>query len=620
MKLRNDDAFAFVKTSIDVHTLGISTIMSFIRECGYKVYMASEEVQNAVTDIKKINNLSFVKRWIEDNGITQIAFSYRLDPNDGMDYFCNFYYLLKDSKMFESDGGMIRGLSFAGLPDTCDLIRRKLGDDILLFPGDETPIESLKKYGVTEDQFPKTLVQNNSYDNMRWDFAKKLIAGEKYKHVSFQNHYGYKECGTANDTYESRLDYSRLHHSLPIIRAHVGPYNSNRLEALKEFTSWVKDLSQSRLLDVLSIGSSQLTQSNFGENWDGKHNGGGVPINSEIEYKQIADAAKPMLVRTYAGTKNVPYMAMIHERSLNISWHALSLWWFCEIDGRGKNTVLENLKEHLETIKYIASTGKPFEPNVPHHFAFRGADDITYIVSGYLAAKTAKKYGITHLILQNMLNTPKYTWGVQDLAKGRAMLKLVRGLEDSNFKVSLQTRAGLDYFAPDIEKAKIQLASVTALMDDIEPDNANSPEIIHVVSYSEAVRLATPPIIKESIQITLSALNEYRYLRKSGKIENMTYNKEVDDRFNNLYNESREAISFLENHIPNLYTPEGLFSVFKNGYFPVPYMPDYDHKYPNATKWMTAIKNGGVWVVDDKGNVMSTIYRYKTIFDKGGIS
>lgn len=124
------------------------------------------------------------------------------------------------------------------------------------------------------------------------------------------------------------------------------------------------------------------------------------------------------------------------------------------------------------------------------------------------------------------------------------MLRLVRELEDENFSVHLQSRAGLDYFSPDLEKAKIQLAAVTALMDDIEPDNENSPEIIHVVSYSEAVRLATPPVINESIKITLAALKEYRKLRVSGKIENMQYNKELLEKTDNMYCEAKEAIIF----------------------------------------------------------------------------
>ena len=278
--------------------------------------------------------------------------------------------------------------------------------------------------------------------------------------------------------------------------------------------------------------------------------------------------------------------------------------------------MLENLREHIETIRYIASTGKPLEPNVPHHFAFRGADDPTYVISAYLAAKTAKKFGIRHLILQNMLNTPKYTWGVQDLAKGRAMLRLVRSLEDADFRVSLQARAGLDYFAPDLEKAKVQLAEVTALMDDIEPDNPDSPEIIHVVSYSEAVRLATPPVIEESIRITLTALHEYRRLRREGAIENMACDRDVADRERDLCDECREAIALLERTYSDLYTPEGLFRLFERGFLPVPYMPDIHRKYPMATAWRTAIRNGGIRVVDDDGNVIRTADRYRKIIDR----
>ena len=230
----------------------------------------------------------------------------------------------------------------------------------------------------------------------------------------------------------------------------------------------------------------------------------------------------------------------------------------------------------------------------------------------------AKKLGIKHLILQNMLNTPKQTLGVQDLAKGRTMLRLVRELEDSDFKVSLQLRAGLDYFAPDLEKAKIQLAAVTALMDDIEPENDDSPQIIHVVSYSEAVRLATPPVIEESIKITLSALREYRKMRKMGLVENMKYNDDVKFREENLYAECRGAIDLLEKNIPNLYSAEGLYKVFKDGFFPVPYLLDLQNKYPKAKNSYTAVKNGGVKVVDEKGEIIDTLKRYKKIIEDGG--
>ena len=616
MKLLDSEVFGFLKTEVDVHTMGMSTMSNLLRECGYKTVIAPAEVMRAASDVRKVNNIGLLIKWINDNNISRLSFSYRLDPIEGRDYFCNIFYQLKGRKMFIEDGGIIKGISFAGLPDTCVLVKKVLGDQVIYFPGDETAEESLARYGVPKEKISSVLTQTNQYDKARWDFAKKLIEEERYKDVGIPDHYGYKEAGKSDDSYIKRLNYCKEKHSLPIIRVHAGPYNPDRLEAIKEYKSWVKELAATRLLDVLSIGSSQLTQSNFGENWEGKHNGGGVPINSEIEYKEIAEIAKPMLVRTYSGTKDVPWMAQMHERTLNISWHALSFWWFCELDGRGNNELLENLREHLEAVRYIATTGKPLEPNVPHHFAFRGADDVTYVVSAYLAAKTAKKLGIKHLILQNMLNTPKQTWGVQDLAKGRTMLKLVRELEDSDFKVSLQLRAGLDYFAPDLEKAKIQLAAVTALMDDIEPENDDSPQIFHVVSYSEAVRLATPPVIEESIKITLSALREYRKMRKLGLVENMKYNDDVKFREENLYAECRGAIDILEKNIPNLYTAEGLYKVFREGFFPVPYLLDLQGKYPKAKNNFTAIKNGGVRVVDEKGEIIDTLKRYRQIIDR----
>lgn len=615
MMLQNNEIFGLVKTGIDVHTLGITTISNLLKDCGYECHIAPLEISLAIENIHKLNNFSLLQRWITDHHISRIGFSYRLDPHAAKDYFGHLLYELKAHNLFVENGGGLRSLFFAGLPDACKLIQQAFGSDILVFPGDETPIESLKKLGVPNWKLPKDLQMTSEYDNMLWSFAKELIENNRYASISPRNHIGYEEAGTETDSFIKRLEYAREKHNLPLIRAHVGPYNPNRLEAIKEFLSWEKELARAGFLDILSIGSSQLTQSNFGEDWEGRPNGGGLPVNSEIEYKMIKEAAFPMLVRTYAGTKNVPDMAVMHERCLNISWHALSFWWFCEIDGRGTNTVLENLREHIQTLRYIASTGKPLEPNVPHHFAFRGADDITYIISAYLAVKTAKKMGIRHLILQNMLNTPKYTIGLQDLAKGRALLRLVKELEDQNFKVYLQTRAGLDYFSPNLEKAKIQLAAVTALMDDLEPDNRNSPEIIHVVSYSEAVCLATPPIINESIKITLAALDQYRYLRLCGKIEHMGYHLELNERTNSLYSEAKNSISLLEKCIPDLYTAAGLYRVFENGFFPVPYIFDPQNKFPKATQWSTTIKSGGIRVIDEKGNVIDTTDRYRKILE-----
>lgn len=138
-------------------------------------------------------------------------------------------------------------------------------------------------------------------------------------------------------------------------------------------------------------------------------------------------------------------------------------------------------------------------------------------------------------------------------------------------------------------------------------------EIIHVVSYSEAVRLATPPVIADSIKITLEALYRYRILRRSGKIENMAYNKDLEERTQAMYIEAKESIELLEKEVKNLYTPDGFYKIFQEGFFPVPYLLDPEKKYINATRWNTAIKNGGIRVIDEKGNIIDTRERYKNI-------
>jgi len=402
-----------------------------------------------------------------------------------------------------------------------------------------------------------------------------------------------------------RLDYNFKGGFQPLIRAHSGPYSPDmtRTDCIKQYLQWCKTLAESGYLDILSIGSSQLSQSNFGESWNGKINGGGVPVNSEKEYIDIWKAANPMLVRTYSATKNVRDMAEMYERTIHIAWHALSLWWFDELDGRGTNNLYQNLNEHIDTMRYVALTNKPVEANVPHHFAFRGCDDVTYILSEVLAAKMAKKCGVTSFILQNMLNTPRSTWGIQDIAKSRVVLKLVKELEDKNFRVIFQTRAGLDYFKPDIEKAKVQLASVTAMMDDIDPYNVYNPEIIHVVSYSEALYLATPEIINDSIKITRTSLRKYRQRKKELQIIERAEEKIVV-RMEQLETDVRKLLNAMEVNIPNLYSARGLYTAFVAGWLPVPQLWSESEEFKMAKQWEVQMHNGGL-EVEDKGIIMS---------------
>ena len=614
-EIHKDDVFALVKPGVDVHTLGISIVSQLLTNVGYEVHIADAVISAALDEISKLNNIDYFENWVKTNNITCIGYSYRLDPKQAQIAFGKFYYQLENNKLLIKNGGKIKKVFFAGLPDACKLIEKEYNGEVSVFKGDETPLETLTKIGIPLYLIPTAIKEGSSYDNARFQFAQKLISDEKFLNLEPVNRSGYNTYGTVYDNIIDRINYSRIHSLPPLFRVHVGPYNPNYTEAVKEFKSWVKTLAKTGYLDIVSIGSSQLTQSNFGENWEDKPNGGGVPINSALEYREIWEAGRPMLFRTYSGTRNVPQLAQIHELSLNICWHALSFWWFCVIDGRGAYSVYENLKQHIKTLEFIAKTNKPFEPNIPHHFSFRGGDDITYVASAYIAAKTAKKYGIKTMILQNMLNTPKYTSGIQDLAKSRVMLRLVRLLEDQTFKVFFQPRAGLDYFSPDIEKAKTQLAAVTALMDDIEPENPQSPDMIHVVSYSEASHLATPEIINESIRITTQALISYRVEKKKRGFQPFYKEEDVMQREKELYVDVKQIIEAIEENVPDPYSPEGLYKIFASGFLVAPYLWEGKEEFKNAIKWQTTIKDGSVKIIDNKGKELKPAKRIPSILN-----
>lgn len=612
--VNRNDVFGLIRPDNDAHTLGISAVATLIEECGFKVIIGDAGITAAVAEIQRPENISLLCRWISGNKITRLGFSYRLDPADAQLSFGKVYNLLKQNNMFKEQGGTLVQVYFSGLPEACNRIKDEYLNRIPVFMGDETQMETAKKLGIPESAIPRTISEGSKYDDDRMAFARDMIRSGEYNFLPPNRRFAYTSYGSRKDTLRERIYYNRRPGYPPLMRVHAGPYNSDYARARKEFNSWLKILAETSYLDIISIGSSQLSQSDFGTEWGDKPNGGGVPINSEQDLVDIYNASRPMLVRTYAGTRNIPYLAGVYERTINIAWHALSFWWFNMIDGRGPYTVRKNLEEHLETLKYIAKTGKPFEPNIPHHFAFRGADDYSYVLSSYLAAKTAKKAGVRYFVLQVMLNTPKSTWGVQDLAKARALLKLIRELEDARFTVFLQPRAGLDYFSPDLEKAKAQLAAVSAMMDDIEPENENSPDIIHVVSYCEAVKLATPDFINESIQITSKAISEYRKLKKSGMIDNMINNVDVQERTDDLYNEVRSIVATIEKNIPEPYSVEGLYTIFKKGVMPVPYLWEGREEFSEAVKWKTGIVNGGIKVIDENGKPVDPGLRVKQIF------
>lgn len=611
------DVIGLAKTEVDAHTLGISRIEEILTESGFKTIVSNNTLTKAFSDPKVPENFSLIRNWISENRISVLGFSYRLNTDNSVEIFQKLMEQLIDGKFFSDQQGPLKRVCFAGLPDAAGIVKNRYKDRVSVFLGDESVVESLSILGIDPSLAPKSMTEIHPYDSFLKDFGTDILKSGNFSSVIPIDRSSSKNYGIYSERLIDRIDHGRKNNLPPLIRAHAGPYSENRIEAVKEFISWAKKLSLSGYLDILSIGTSQLTQERFNEDWEGRQNGGGVPINLPEEYEMISAASKPMLVRTYSGTANIKELAKIYEENLNISWHALSLWWFSQIDGRGPNSVSDNIKEHFDTIRYIATTGKPYEANVSHHFAFRGSDDITYIVSAVLAARSAKKLGIHDFILQIMLNDPKHTWGVNDLAKASATLELVRESEDAGFSVYLQTRAGLDYLSHDIETAKVQLASVTAMMDDIEYDNPNSPDIIHVVSYSEGNYLATPEIIDESIKITRYSLDVYRKMKATGDSFDIRNNPDMLNRKKYLLSGARSILKSIEKTIKDPYSAEGLFEIFRRGFLPVPQLRYCRDEFPDAIRWKTKLKNGCVDIYEN-GEIISPEERMEILLNTSG--
>ncbi len=606
--------FGFLKSAHDAHTLGLNHVGQLIQECGYQAVIATMKEAKALDFIDRPGSWPILRDWIISHRITHLGLSYRLDPHQGLELFQRLIYSLDhDPLLSSSRGSKIKKLFFAGLPPACELVNNKFGRRVITFQGDESPRETLLRLGIPERFIPRAIKEGAVYDEIRLDFGTKLINQEKHLNLKPFPSLSYPEFGTRQDHLLKRLEAARQAGRLPLFRAHGGPYLPEREKALSLFSEWLKKLASTGWLDIVSIGSSQLSQSHFGQPWDDLPNGGGVPYNSELELKAIWEDAQPMLVRAYSATNRIPQVAQILEKSLNMAWHALSLWWFNQLDGRGPLSLREGLSQHWETIKYIASVNKPYEANTPHHFAFRGSDDLTYVVSTYLAAKAAKQLGVKYLVIQNMLNTPRSTWGVRDLIKGRTLLRLLKDLAGPEFRLIYQPRAGIDYFSPDLTKARAQLAAVTALMQDMEPNNPHSPEIIHVVSYSEAQFLATPDIINESIQITRAALQSYPQFREREGLREFILHPTIQEQTEEFYLEARRYIEEMEKTIPRLYSPEGFYKIFDQGYFPVPYLWGKREVFRRAVNWNTRLVDGGIFLVDERGRPMSLAQRIARI-------
>ncbi|MFW9948583.1 MAG: methionine synthase, partial [Candidatus Thorarchaeota archaeon] len=287
----------------------------------------------------------------------------------------------------------------------------------------------------------------------------------------------------------------------PIIRAHFG------LSDFEATVRGIQEIAKAEVLDVISIAPDQNTQANYfhpEEQIQELSGAGGVPIRNEDDFFKLHKArlmGNFPLLRIYAGTRDFIKLAELYQRTIKNAWAAIPIFWFNQIDGRGPLTLKESIKQHLETIKWYAKNNIPVEINDSHHWSLRDAPDAIAVADMYLSGIIAKKLGVKYFIAQYMFNSPPSSSLDMDLAKILAKNELLQTLVDNSFSVIKQVRTGLASFPLDLSKAKSQLAAATLIQLAIKPD------IVHVVSYSEASHAANPEDIIESCNIVDQVIN-----------------------------------------------------------------------------------------------------------------
>ncbi|HRR96626.1 MAG TPA: methionine synthase [Candidatus Ratteibacteria bacterium] len=423
--------------------------------------------------------------------------------------------------------------------------------------------------------------------------------------ISFLRNSFYKE-KTETIPPNNLIERIKYKEPFPLIRHHIG------LTTVKETVKAVKEISKSKILDIVSIAPDQVAQESFFNPKKQKTEmtgAGGVPVREEEDFIKIYQATRcgnyPLL-RCYSGTNDVFKWAEMLVKTINNAWCAVPIFWYNQMDKRGTRTLLQSIKESQLLMKWHAERNIPVEVNESHQWSLRRAPDSMAVAIAYLAAYNAKKMGVKCYISQYMLNTPAQISSVMDLAKMLAKIELIEGLHDDIFQSYRQVRPGLLSFPVDLDAAKGQLcfSIISGLM--------LKPHIVHVVSYCEGQYAAGSKEIIESCKMVEHLIRKYL----DDFPDTILLDKRIQQQKEKLENEAKiilEAIKKLgENYQDPLIEPNVLEKAVKIGILDAPDL--MGNKFAKG-QISTAIVNGSCVSIEPKsGKQLSEEERIKKIF------
>jgi len=306
-----------------------------------------------------------------------------------------------------------------------------------------------------------------------------------------------------SDYLVERIRQVRERENRPIIRAHIGI----AAESIEPTIAGIETLAAAGALEIVSLAPDQTSQELLAKFIRGEEDPsrylagqGGAPIRTIEDLRRLKAASQrgnyPM-TRIYSGTDELLELAKLWEAHLNTAFPAVPIFFYNQMDGRGPISIHDSFREHYDVIRYWASVGKPCEINDPHQWGLRYASDDMQVTDHVLVGLMALKLGVTQYVMQMMCELPPDISALDDLAKMKAAYELIEPLtRHYDFRIIKQTRSGLPSFPPDLHQAKGHLAFGIYTQLYLEPD------ILHVVTHSEAHHEAKAEDIIESCQIT----------------------------------------------------------------------------------------------------------------------
>jgi uncharacterized protein (TIGR01319 family) len=388
--------------------------------------------------------------------------------------------------------------SFGGLRPAANLVRAMTG---LPLEEDRFLREDEKHYdleAVAKKYQDKTDFQG-FFDLVVDDF----VTMEELEDFAHRRSTGYGQLEQPwSDYLVERIQQVRERENRPIIRAHIGI----AAETIEPTVEAIEKLADAEAFEIVSLAPDQTSQELLakfirGEEDPSKYlsGQGGAPIRTIEDLQRLKAASQrgnyPM-TRIYTGTDELVDLAQLWEEHLNISFPAVPIFFYNELDGRGPISIRDGFDEHFRTIEYWAAQGKPLEINDPHQWGLRYATDDMQVTDHVLCAVIALKKGIKNYVMQMMFELPPEISALDDLAKMKAAYELAEPLTRYfDFQIHRQTRSGLPSFPPNLNQAKGHLAFgiYTQLYMD--------PDILHVVTHSEAHHEASADDIIESCEI-----------------------------------------------------------------------------------------------------------------------